>query len=151
MSCLARLEIVLRLSLLVLIAIAIGGATACGPKYDPSKEVVLLPFPEDGGAVLWDGWAGGFVRDYCVECHQPSAPCGGNGCHATGDPALWDFHDESAVIDRAATIQCGVAAVQDPTWNCSTAPKTFPIIGDNPLPTDEQRALIVGWIDAGCP
>lgn len=126
---------------------------ACGPS-DPNQgqEVVLLPFPDDAGEVTWDGWAGAFVRDYCVECHQPSAPCGGNGCHAPGDPVLFDFHDESAFVLRAQTIQCGIAVTQDPSWSCNgVSPKEFPVVGDNPLPVDEQRAIMVGWIDAGCP
>lgn len=128
---------------------------ACGPAHPtPSgegKEVVLLPFPDDGG-LTWDAWAGAFVRDYCVECHQPAAPCGGNGCHAAGEPALFDFHDPSAVVARASVIQCGIAAQQDPSWGCTVAPKTFPLEnGGNPLPTDEQRAVVVDWIDAGCP
>ena len=123
----------------------------CSPSPQ-GKEVVLLPFPDDAGEVTWDGWAGAFVRDYCTECHQPSAPCGGNGCHAPGDPALWDFHDKTAFTDRADIIKCGIATTQDPSWNCgSTSPKKFPIIGDNPLPVDEQRAIMVDWIDAGCP
>lgn len=118
----------------------------------PHNEVVLLPFPDDAGEVTWDGWAGAFVRDYCTECHQPSAPCGGNGCHAPGDPALWDFHDKTAFTDRADIIKCGIAVTQDPSWNCgSTSPKKFPIVGENPLPVDEQRDIMVEWIDAGCP
>jgi hypothetical protein len=141
-----RFEHALR-PVLLLVAMAISGC-----QTPEGKEVVLLPFPDDGGAVVWDGWAGAFVRDYCVECHQPSAPCGGNGCHAANDPTLFDFHDESAVVDRASTIRCGIAVEQDPAWGCGgTPPKAFPIVGDNPLPTDEQRDILVGWIDAGCP
>lgn len=132
----------------VLFALA---AVACGPSPDQGQEIVLLPFPDDAGEVTWDGWAGGFVRDYCVECHQPSAPCGGSGCHAPGDPALFDFHDKTAFTDRADVIRCGIATQQDPSWNCNVAPKTFPIHGQNPLPVDEQRDIMVGWIDAGCP
>ena len=125
---------------------------ACGPGDDTSKEVVLLPYPDAAGEVTWDGWAGAFVRDYCVECHQPSAPCGGNGCHVAGDPVLFDFHDESAVVSRAQAIQCGIAVQQDPSWSCSgVSAKEFPVVGQNPLPTDEQRGIMVGWIDAGCP
>jgi len=124
---------------------------ACGPSPQ-DNEVVLLPYPDDAGEVTWDGWAGAFVRDYCVECHQPSAPCGGSGCHQPGDPALFDFRDESAFVSRAATIRCGIATVQDPSWNCSgISPKEFPVVQTNPLPTDEQRGIMVGWIDAGCP
>jgi hypothetical protein len=141
-------EDAMRLSLLLL-AMTL---TACPGPAPQGQEVVLLPYPDDGG-VVWDGWAGAFVRDYCVECHQPSAPCGGSGCHAAGDPLLFDFHDESAVIERSSTIRCGIAVAQDPSWGCGgIPPKTFPIVGDgNPLPTDEQRGIVVGWIDSGCP
>src|SRR5471032_1248787 len=100
----------------LLIAIALA---ACSPGPGKGQEIVLLPFPDDAGEVTWNGWAGAFVRDYCVECHQPSAPCGGNGYHATGDPALFDFHDESAVVSRASVIRCGIATQQDPSWSCS--------------------------------
>jgi hypothetical protein len=130
---------------------------ACGPSHpnlsmDGGQEIVLLPFPDDGG-LTWDAWAGAFVRDYCVECHQPSAPCTGSGCHQAGDPALFDFHQQAAFVQRAATIRCGIATTQDPSWSCgSVAPKTYPIEnGGNPLPVDAQRALVVAWIDAGCP
>ncbi len=132
--------------------VAMALLTACSPSSPQGKEVVLLPFPDDAGAVTWDGWAGAFVRDYCVECHQPSAPCGGNGCHAPGDPALFDFHDKDAFVSRAPVIRCGIATVQDPSWDCgATQPKKYPIVGENPLPVDEQRDIMVGWIDAGCP
>jgi hypothetical protein len=136
---------VTRVALLLSWGLVIGG---CGPQ---GQEVMLLPNPEDGG-LTWDAWTGAFVRDYCVECHQPSAPCTGSGCHTAGDPVLFDFHDESAVIARATTIQCGIAVQQDPSWSCSVSPKTFPVEnGGNPLPTDEERGFVVAWIDAGCP
>jgi hypothetical protein len=131
--------------------------SACGPSKPhvqggPGQVIVLLPDPDDGG-LTWDAWAGAFVRDYCVACHSPTAPCGGSGCHAAGDPVLVDFHDEPTVVSRSAMIRCGIAAQQDPSWSCgSIAPKTFPVEnGGNPLPTDDQRALVVSWIDAGCP
>ncbi len=134
------------------IVLAIFAIAVCACSPPPEKEVVLLPYPDDAAAVTWDGWAGAFVRDYCVECHQPSAPCGGSGCHATGDPALWDFHDKTQVTSRAETIRCGVAVTQDPSWNCSgTSAKKFPVVGDTPFPTDEQRGIVVDWIEAGCP
>jgi hypothetical protein len=142
-----------RVALLLLLGGALGACSPSPHSNGQGQEVVLLPFPDDGGTVTWDGWAGAFVRDYCVECHSPTAPCGGSGCHATGDPVLFDLHDESAVTARAATIQCGIATQQDPSWNCgSVGTKAFPVEnGGNPLPTDPQRALVVGWIEAGCP
>jgi len=140
----------MRVGTLALVAALVVG---CSPAAPPEQEVVLLPYPEDGGSVSWDGWAGTFVLDYCVECHQPSAPCGGSGCHQPGDPALFDFHQQSAVVQRAPVIQCGISVQQDPTWDCGTTPpKAFPILGmGNPLPTDEQRGIMVDWLDAGCP
>jgi hypothetical protein len=130
---------------------------ACGPTHDTNtgqgQEIVLLPFPDDAGAVTWDAWAGTFVRDYCVSCHSPTAPCGGSGCHSAADPALFDFHDKATVVARSSMIQCGIAVNQDPSWSCgSIAPKAFPLEnGGNPLPTDPQRAIVLEWIDAGCP
>jgi hypothetical protein len=114
-------------------------------------EVVLLPYP-DGGTVTWDGWAGAFVADYCVQCHSPSAPCGGSGCHP-GAGELPDFRQQPAVVAFAHTIQCGICVTQDPSWQCTgITPEEFPVNeGNNPLPTNEQRALVVDWVEAGCP
>ena len=140
----------------------VGMVTGCSPHSSTpdvappttADEVVLLPFPSsDGGSPTWDNWTGAFVRDYCVECHNPQAKCGGEGCHAAGDPVLFDFRDERAVITHREAIRCGVAATTDPSPECAgfTA-KEFPKwAGSNPLPTDEQRALVVEWIDAGMP
>jgi hypothetical protein len=120
---------------------------------DGGGEVVLLAYPPDGGVVEWDGWAGDFVTAYCVQCHSPTAPCFGSGCHSQGDPRTPSFEQKSAVVTLAPTIQCGISVTQSASWSCgATAPETFPIYtGDNPLPTDEQRELVVGWIEAGCP
>ena len=120
---------------------------------DGGDVVLMLPYPPDGGLVEWDGWAGGFVTDYCVACHSPTAPCFGSGCHSPGDPRTPNFEEKAAVVADAPVIQCGIAVSQEPSWSCgSTAPESFPIyVGNNPMPTDEQRDLMVGWIDAGCP
>ncbi|MGO8994530.1 MAG: hypothetical protein ACLQVI_14520 [Polyangiaceae bacterium] len=120
---------------------------------DGGAEPLLLAYPADGGVVEWDGWAGEFVTDYCVSCHSPTAPCFGSGCHYAGDPRTPNFEEKSAVVADAPTIQCGIAVSQAPSWNCgATAPESFPVSnGDNPIPTDEQRDLMVGWVEAGCP
>ena len=120
---------------------------------DGGGEVVLIPYPPDGGVVEWDGWAGEFVTDYCVQCHSPSASCFGSGCHTPGDPRTPDFHQKAAIVADAPLIQCGIAVRQALDWDCgATAPESFPVSnGGNPMPTDEQRGLMVGWIDAGCP
>jgi hypothetical protein len=114
------------------------------------------PDPSDGGSVTWDSWASGFSNFYCVPCHSPSAPCGGSGCHTPGDPALnsllFDMRDQSSWTARAATIHCGIVVAQDPSWNCAVAPETYPKTGFGaPLPTDEARGIVAGWIEAGCP
>lgn len=130
---------------------------ACSPHsqdvQDVDAEVVLLPFPPDGGPLAWDGWAGGFVNDYCVQCHNPSGPCFASGCHSPGDPRAPDFEQKSAVVAHAGMIRCGISVHQDPGWDCgSTGTEMFPVPnGQNPMPTDDQRALMVEWVEAGCP
>lgn len=117
-----------------------------------SDESLSLPLP-DGGVVEWDGWAGEFVTGYCVQCHNPSASCLGSGCHPSNG-TLPDFRIHSTIVAYAPMIRCGVSATQSPAWDCSAAipAEKFPLdSGTNPLPTDEQRAIFVGWIDAGCP
>jgi hypothetical protein len=141
----------------ILAAIAVGACSPHGPEQpvalDGGVEEVLLPFPPDGSAVTWTSWAGPFVRDYCVQCHNPQAPCYESGCHTQGDTRTPNFEDESAFVAMAADIRCGISVTESPTWECgSTEPKTYPkFLGQNPLPTDPQRDLMVGWIDAGCP
>ncbi len=99
----------------------------------------------------WDGWAGTFVEDYCVSCHNPAAPCLGSECHAVGE--LPDFHVRAQVVALAPIIRCGISVNQDPSWSCGSTPaEEFPKNGgSNPFPTDEQRGIVVGWVDAGCP
>lgn len=143
-----------------LIALAALALAACRPDHptapDPIRpptaadEVVLIPFPS--GAPTWDNWAHGFVTNYCVECHSPTADCGGSGCHAPGDPALFDFRDEAEVTARADVIRCGTAATALDGCAGIATPKTFPKWnGHDPLPTDEQRALVVAWLASGAP
>jgi hypothetical protein len=139
-------------------ALAVLTSAACSPHASLAvdtdsgdAEPVLLTDP-DGGAVDWNGWAGEFVRDYCVQCHNPAAPCSGSQCHPTAGP-LPDFRLHETLVSLAPEIRCGVAVQQDPAWNCGAiTAKQFPVdMGGNPLPTDEQRELIVDWVDAGCP
>jgi len=142
-----------RVPWVVFIALAACSPHAQSFVQGDGGEVVLLPYPADGGEVVWDGWAGGFVNDYCVQCHNPGGPCFGSGCHSPGDPRTPDFQEKPAVVALAPVIQCGVSVDQEPIWDCgSIAPETFPVSnGQNPMPTDEQRGLMVGWIEAGCP
>jgi hypothetical protein len=125
------------------------GANEGGGKTDP----VPIPVP-DSGVIAWDGWAGEFVNDYCVTCHNPSSTaCAGNACHPANGPVP-DFRVHAMVSAYAPMIRCGVAAHQDPAWKCSSdlPPLKFPVAdGGTPLPSDEQRGIFLGWIDAGCP
>ncbi len=155
------------LLLLLAAALLLGAFVACGSSTETTSGNMsssgdgsnappgpaTIPDPPDGGPITWSNWVSTFSNDYCVSCHNPTAPCGGSGCHNAGDPLLFDMRQESSFVSRASTIRCGVAKDQDPAWGCgSTVPETYPKIeGDNPLPTDAQRATVVGWIDAGCP
>ncbi len=141
-----------RRPVLVLLLLAACSPHAQLAAVDGGGETVLLPFPPDGSVVTWDSWAGPFVRDYCVQCHNPSAPCFASGCHTPGDPRTPDFEQKAAVVRDAPIIRCGIAITQPTGWDCgATASETFPVVEGNPLPTNEQRDLFVSWIDAGCP
>jgi hypothetical protein len=139
---------------------ALAGAPACSPHADvPVSDAGpdILPDPPDGAPVEWTGWAGDFVRDYCVQCHNPAAPCSGSNCHPGAGP-LFDFRLHDTVVSMAPQMRCGVATTQDPAWGCDAVaakpitPKQFPVdMGGNPMPTDHQRDLFVQWVDAGCP
>lgn len=123
---------------------------------EPSDASVPYPDPPADAEVTWDGWVSGFSYAYCVSCHNPSAPCGGSGCHTPSDPALYDLlfdmRQKSSWTERSAIIQCGIAVTQEPAWSCTVPPETYPKTGNgNPMPTDTGRGVVVDWIDAGCP
>ncbi len=146
------------LALLAALAVALAACTSSHDSvvFDFPDASSPYPDPPDGGAVTWDAWASGFSNFYCVPCHGPSAPCGGSGCHTPDDPMLnsllFDMRDKSSWTARAATIHCGIVVTQDPSWNCAVPPETYPKTGFGaPLPTDEARGIVAGWIEAGCP
>lgn len=118
---------------------------------------MLLPDPPDGGVVEWDGWAGTFVTDYCVACHSPTAPCFGSGCHSQSPgssvPSPLDFTQKSVFVANAPLIRCGISVQQQTSWSCGGTPlEEFPLDeGNDPMPTDGQRNIMVAWISAGCP
>jgi hypothetical protein len=93
-------------------------------------------------ADTWANYAQGFFRMYCISCH--------NAQDSTGR----DYSMQAVVAKDKAVMRCGVAAVQDPSWNCAPPPaptaRQFPI-GSGPKPTDGERGRIVAWIDAGEP
>jgi hypothetical protein len=125
------------------------------PPYEPADA--SYPGPADGGgAVTWADWVSGFSNVYCVACHNPQAPCGGTGCHIPSNPQvyalLFDMREQASWVARAATIECGIVATQAATTTCNVPPETYPkMIAGYPLPTDEERAAVAGWIEAGCP
>jgi len=75
------------------------------------------------------------MASYCVECH------------GAGD-ALRDYTTLTDVTAEQAEIRCGVAPTTAPGCGPSPAPKQFPI-GSGAKPTDDERAQLVAWIDAG--
>jgi len=98
------------------------------------------------GGDTWTSWASpDFFQTYCVSCHT----AGG-----AGDPSgtNLDWTSYADVQLNANDIRCGVAVLQDPSWQCpnSIAAKQFPI-GSGPKPSDVERDRLVSWIDAGVP
>jgi len=89
-------------------------------------------------ATTWENFAEGFFETYCWECHGP------------GD-ALRDYSVLAEVMTEANSIRCGTAPVGSMLEGCAGEPPAgqFPI-GTN-LPADEERAMLVEWIEAGLP
>ena len=125
------------------------------PPNEPA-DASYTDLANDGGAVTWANWVGGFSTVYCVSCHNPQAPCGGSGCHVPSDPQVYalsfDMREKSSWTERASTIQCGIVVTQNPSSTCNVPPETYPkMVAGYPLPTDEARAVVANWIEAGCP
>ena len=151
--------------LLVACSGSVHGAASNPWAGDPFADVAAPNEPEDasypdpandGGAVTWANWVSGFSNVYCVSCHNPQAPCAGSGCHVPSDPQVYalsfDMRERSSWTERAATIHCGIVVTQDPAWTCKVPPETYPkMVAGYPLPTDEARAAVADWIEAGCP
>jgi hypothetical protein len=138
---------------LALTSCALGGHPQLDTGDPSDASPPANPDRADGEAVTWDTWVSGLSNVYCVSCHNPSASCGGSGCHSPDDPALYDLlfdmRQQSSWVELAPTIRCGIAVTQDPAWHCSVPPEKYPK-GDL-KPTDAAREIIVEWIDAGCP
>ncbi|MCB9594796.1 MAG: hypothetical protein H6719_18895 [Sandaracinaceae bacterium] len=86
-------------------------------------------------ADTWTAFANDFMQTYCVECHATSPK---------------DFELLSEVRANAATIRCGVSDVALSDCGSGPPPRQFPI-GSGPFPSDEDRARLVAWLDAGAP
>jgi hypothetical protein len=84
----------------------------------------------------WANFAGAWVDQYCVQCH------------ASGDN---DYTAYAAVQSDLDVIACGVS-LQDRD-GCGAWPGAggFPAPGAMAEPSDEERARLVAWIDAGAP
>jgi hypothetical protein len=130
-----------------LLAAALGLTVGCSSASNPPGPAaggdsgVADASPGDATAPdTWASYASGFFATYCVACH--------NAQDTTGR----DYRVQANVAKDKAVMRCGVAATQDPSWNCAPTPvaKQFPI-GSGPKPTDAERARIVAWITAGEP
>lgn len=94
--------------------------------------------PGDAGPPSGDTWASfaeAFFATYCTECH---------------DATPRDYRTIDGVRTDAATIACGVTATARAGCGSFPPPRQFPI-GTGPRPTDDERARLVAWIDAGMP
>jgi uncharacterized membrane protein len=96
------------------------------------------------GLDTWTSFAQGFFQDYCVSCHNEDM---------TGD-ASRDQTQLSVVMGESDAIACGVATAEiRATLDCGQGDPVasqFPA-GNGPSPTDEERARLVAWIEAGMP
>lgn len=149
-----RATLPLLLSLLLLFVVSCSSNAAPSSASDGGVEgAAVAPVAVDSGgdtesgspdanvaADTWANYAAGFFVTYCVSCH--------NAQDSTGR----DYDIQANVAKDKTPMRCGVAAVQDPTWNCASTPvaKQFPI-GSGPKPSDAERARIVAWITAGEP
>jgi hypothetical protein len=148
-----------RASVLLTAVIVVGGACSSGSGQNTaggrSAEGSTAPMTavdagvgEDSGAVTdgmasadtWETYAKNFFATYCTSCHNPQ------------DSTGRDYNIQADVLSDRVAMRCGVAASQDPAWNCapSPVPRQFPI-GNGPKPSDAERARIVAWINAGEP
>jgi len=123
-----------------------GGESTEGATASMSSSSSSLDGTSDSGssegtgaaAPTWENFAEGFLETYCWECHGP------------GD-ALRDYSVLAEVMAEASSIRCGTAPVGSMLDGCAGEPPAgqFPI-GTN-LPSDEERAILVQWIEAGLP
>lgn len=109
------------------------GASDAGP-----AEVDAGP-PEAGDAGpegdTWATFGQDFMAQYCTRCHGE---------------APRDYTTLEAVRADLATIRCGTSDVT--LDDCGSWPpaQQFPV-GSGPFPSDEERARLVAWLDAGAP
>ena len=110
-------------------ALAILGCLAffaCGGDDDqPDTPDATVASPDADTGPTWASFADNFFETFCQECHGP------------GD-LLRDYSEISMVRAESVRIRSGVASGQFP-------------VGNGPFPTDDQRDILLAWIDAGAP
>ena len=128
------------LPVLSLLAFACSSAPSL-PGEDASAAKDMATTTEAAAADSWNSWGRSFFATYCVECHGA-----GN--------AKRDYTTYADVGRDQSMIACGVAPTALAGCGASPAPRQFPISnanGTNPKPTDDERARLVAWIQAGAP
>ncbi|MBL4686723.1 MAG: hypothetical protein JKY37_19150 [Nannocystaceae bacterium] len=117
-----------------------GGPSSDGPADSSSGGDGSTEGSGTTGAAgpTWDNFGEAFFESYCWECH------------GAGDP-MRDYSVLANIVTEAAAIRCGTSSVAAPADNCdgSFPPEQFPVGGGQP--SDEERALLVAWVDAGLP
>jgi cytochrome c5 len=104
-----------------------GAATSTGGAGGSSADAA--------GQDTWTNFGEAFFAKYCVSCHDGSI---------TGD-----FRSYADVVTHQTDIRCGIATTSlSGCQNAKYPPRQFPI-GSGPKPSDDERARVVAWIDAG--
>lgn len=123
------------LALIVAAALLTFGPMACDDiEFGDEKPPVTSATPTDdddsSGDLTWTGFAKDFSERYCLECHTDPPINDADGSLETYDD--W--------VNEAKSIKSEVV-----TFN------NMPPEEASAFPTDEERALLGEWIDAGLP
>ena len=84
----------------------------------------------------WTNFGAAWVDQYCVQCH------------ASGNS---DYTTHAGVQSDLDVIACGVSLVDRDGCGSWPGPGGFPAPGALAEPSDDERARLVAWIDAGAP
>lgn len=87
----------------------------------------------------WENFGETFFESYCWECH------------GAGDPEGRDYSTLAGVTPELVAIRCGTGPAAMPPSGCEgePPPEQFPIGAT--VPTADERAMLVQWIDDGAP
>jgi len=125
---------------------------ACSSSLPPPEDA---PVPDDAGRLdagggdldtptmtdagstgdTWSSFAETFMQTYCVRCHSASPR---------------DFRLLADVRANAVNARCGVSGTALSDCGSGPPPRQFPV-GSGPFPSDDERARLVAWFDAGAP